>query len=58
MPLGIVFAKLLRVAERRARQQVELPHLGADQTFDMATEAGLARWSPFDRDAGKPGTLS
>lgn len=51
MPLRIVFAEFLRVAERRAGQQVQLPHLRADQTLDMTAEARLRRRSPLNRDA-------
>lgn len=52
MPLRIVFAKFLRIAERRAGQQVEFSHLCADQALAMAIKARLSRRSTFDRDAG------
>src|SRR5271166_3110055 len=52
MPLRIVFATLLRIAERRTGQQVQFPHLCSDQTFDVAAKLGLSWRSPFDRNAG------
>ncbi|WP_246713251.1 hypothetical protein [Ensifer adhaerens] len=52
MPLRIIFAKLLRIAECGAGQQVEFSHLCPDQALDVATEARLCRRAPFDRDAG------
>ena len=42
--------KLMRIAEGRARQQVQPRHLRPDQAFDVASETRLAWWSPFDRD--------
>lgn len=52
MSLRVVFAKLLGIAERRARQQVEFSHLRPNQTLDVSTEAWLPWRPPVDRDAG------
>src|SRR6218665_13208 len=51
MPLRVVLAKLLRVAECGTGHQVEFSHLCPDQALDVATEARLCRRTPFDRDA-------
>lgn len=46
VPLGVVFAELLFVAECCPGQQVQLSHLRADQTLDVTAEARLARRPP------------
>ena len=52
MALGVVVAQLLFVAERCSGQEMQPPHLRADQALDMTAETRLTRWPPLDRDAG------
>lgn len=52
MPTRIVLSELIRIAECRAAEQMQLPHLCPDQALDVPSEARLAGRPPVNLDAG------
>ena len=48
MPPRIVFASFGRIAEGRAWQQMQFPHLRSDEAFDVAAKMRFAWRPPFD----------
>ena len=54
MPLGVVFAAFLDVAESGSRQEMDRSHLGPDQAFDVSAKMRFATRAPNDLDAFVP----